>query len=133
MDDRLFLNAMCTLQSKAISRSFMLASLASWAMAIAGCANRPEPPREAAGLSKDTRPVARPARRPAPCTREWNEAVDERLRISDASGHGPDLGSAEWMNAVGKKSGVSDGSGHGPDAGSDEWCRAVDYKVFGRR
>jgi hypothetical protein len=59
--------------------------------------------------------------------------VDRRLQITDASGHGPDIGSAEWQNAVSLKTGVADASGHGPDPGGDEWCRAVDYKVFGRR
>lgn len=69
---------------------------------------------------------------PARCTPAWNAEVERRLRITDAAGHGPDVGSKEWQNAVSRKSGVTDAAGHGPDAGSDEWCRAVHFKVFGR-
>jgi len=74
-----------------------------------------------------------PVEIPPACSPAWNQLVDARLGISDASGHGPDVGSAEWMDAVSRRSGVVDEAGHGPDPGSEEWCRAVDYKVFGRR
>jgi hypothetical protein len=93
------------------------------------CTKRQEPPTQ--GYTKST--PAKPLRIPARCTPEWMKLVDQRLQISDSSGHGPDIGSIEWMNAVGRKSGVTDAAGHGPDPGGDEWCRAVDYKVFGRR
>ena len=89
---------------------------------------QPAPPIHQSS-TKDTGATATPPR----CTPAWNALVDRRLRISDSSGHGPEIGSPEWQRAVGRKSGVEDSSGHGPDTGSDEWCRAVDFKVFGRR
>lgn len=94
-----------------------------------GCAHRSPQPSPPQSYTKDSGDTAIPPR----CSAAWNVLVDRRLGISDASGHGPDIGSTEWQNAVSRKSGVTDSSGHGPDAGSDEWCRAVDYKVFGRR
>jgi hypothetical protein len=100
-------------------------------LSMAGCTNRQEPPPQ--GYSKSAPSRDRSTVIPAQCTADWRRLVDQRLAISDASGHGPDIGSAEWMNAVGRKSGVVDAEGHGPDPGSEEWCRAVDYKVFGRR
>ena len=89
---------------------------------------QPAPPIHQSS-TKDTGATATPPR----CTPAWNALVDRRLKISDSSGHGPEIGSPEWQRAVGRKSGVEDSSGHGPDTGSDEWCRAVDFKVFGRR
>ena len=74
-----------------------------------------------------------PTEIPPACSPAWNSLVDSRLEITDASGHGPDIGSPEWMDAVGRRSGVVDNQGHGPDPGSEEWCGAVDFKVFGRR
>ena len=74
-----------------------------------------------------------PTQIPPACSLAWNQLVDSRLGISDARGHGPDVGSEEWMFAVGRRSGVIDEAGHGPDPGSEEWCQAVDFRVFGRR
>lgn len=54
--------------------------------------------------------------------------MDRRLGVTDAAGHGPDLGSEEWMGAVGKKAGIT-----GLRPGSKEWSRAVEAKVFGAR
>jgi hypothetical protein len=70
---------------------------------------------------------------PPPCTPAWKIMVDHRLKISDDSNNGPDIGSAEWLQAVSRKAHVIDRQGHGPNPGSEEWCRAVDYKVFRRR
>ncbi len=77
------------------------------------------------------RPASAPAAReviPPPGTPAWNKIIDRRLKITDAAGHGPDLGSAEWMGAVGKKCGIRD-----LKPGSDAWFRAVNAKVFGPR
>jgi hypothetical protein len=94
-----------------------------------GCSHQQSTPPAHQGYTKDSGAAVIPPR----CTAAWNALVDRRLKITDSSGHGPDIGSLEWQRAVGRKSGVEDGSGHGPDTGSDEWCRAVDFKVFGRR
>ena len=125
----------CAVKQVAISAQFrffelmkpshLLAVVVISAAAIAGCAPNQPAPGGSGGGSTGTIPPR--------CTAAWNQAVDRKLQISDASGHGPDIGSTEWQNAVARRSGVTDASGHGPDPGSDEWCRAVDFKVFGRR
>ena len=110
----------------------MLVAVLALPLVLASCATREESPAQP-GYSKNSPPAPEIERLPARCTPEWNARVEQKLHITDAAGHGPDVGSQEWMNAVGRRSGVVDSAGHGPDPGSDEWCRAVDYKVFGRR
>lgn len=124
--------AMTTLTGKSVPRIAALAAALALPLVLASCATREEPPTQS-GYSKNSPPEREVDRLPAPCTPEWTAKVEQKLHITDASGHGPDVGSQEWMHAVGRRSGVTDSSGHGPDPGSDEWCRAVDYKVFGRR
>ena len=59
----------------------------------------------------------------------WAKSVEKLQPITDAQGHGPDIGSKEWMSALDKKLGITDKEGHGPDLGSDEWKNAVDRKL----
>jgi hypothetical protein len=59
----------------------------------------------------------------------WAVWVEERYPISDAEGHGPDIGSDEWSRALQQKLGIVDAQGHGPDIGSAEWRAAVESKL----
>lgn len=59
----------------------------------------------------------------------WAEWAEKLNPVSDAQGHGPDIGSGEWMAALDKKLGITDEQGHGPDLGSDEWRRAAEKKL----
>lgn len=59
----------------------------------------------------------------------WARWVEARYPVSDAGGHGPDIGSDEWAAALSGKLGVIDSAGHGPDAGSAEWRAAVEQKI----
>lgn len=71
------------------------------------------------------------AQEPAP--KEWSAwaAWAEKLHpVTDAQGHGPDIGSDEWANALAKRLGVIDAAGHGPDLKSDEWRAAVEKKLM---
>jgi hypothetical protein len=61
--------------------------------------------------------------------KEWAQWVEQRHPITDAQGHGPDIGSGEWMGALDKKLGITDKEGHGPDIGSAEWRSAVEKKL----
>ena len=62
----------------------------------------------------------------------WSVWVEARYPVSDADGHGPDIGSDEWAMALQQKLGVVDAQGHGPDIGSAEWRNAVEEKISGR-
>ncbi len=67
-----------------------------------------------------------------PAPKEWSAWAKwaEKLHpITDAQGHGPDIGSDEWANALAKRLGVTDGDGGGPDIKSDEWRAAVEKKL----
>lgn len=66
-----------------------------------------------------------------PCEPEWLERVELAFPVSDAEGHGPDLGSDEWMGALSRRLGIEDGDGDSPVLGSDEWCGAVDQMLWG--
>jgi hypothetical protein len=57
--------------------------------------------------------------------------VEARYPVSDAEGHGPDVGSDEWAQALQQKLGLVDNQGHGPDLGSAEWRAAVERKMQG--
>ncbi len=59
----------------------------------------------------------------------WAKSVEKLHPITDAQGHGPDIGSGEWISALDKKLGITDKEGHGPDLGSEEWRKAVDRKL----
>ena len=59
----------------------------------------------------------------------WAVWVEARYPVSDAEGHGPDIGSDEWSMALSRKLGVIDTDGHGPDIGSAEWRAAVESKI----
>ena len=59
----------------------------------------------------------------------WAEKIEKIHPITDAQGHGPDIGSDEWANALSKKLGVIDKDGHGPDIKTDEWKAAVEHKL----
>jgi hypothetical protein len=57
--------------------------------------------------------------------------VEARYPVSDAEGHGPDIGSDEWAMALSRKLGVVDEDGHGPDIDSAELRAAVEEKICG--
>ena len=59
----------------------------------------------------------------------WAVWVEARYPVSDAEGHGPDIGSDEWSRALQQKLGIVDDQGHGPDIGSVEWRAAVQTKI----
>jgi hypothetical protein len=61
----------------------------------------------------------------------WAVWVEARYPVSDAEGHGPDVGSDEWAQALQQKLGLVDNQGHGPDLGSAEWRAAVERKMQG--
>jgi hypothetical protein len=60
---------------------------------------------------------------------QWAQEVEARYPVSDAAGHGPDVGSEEWAQALQWKLGIVDAEGHGPDIGSAEWRAAVEQKI----
>jgi hypothetical protein len=60
---------------------------------------------------------------------QWARGVEARYPVSDADGHGPDIGSEEWARALQQKLGIEDDQGHGPDLGSAEWRAAVQTKI----
>ncbi len=60
---------------------------------------------------------------------EWAKRIEKIHPVTDAAGHGPDIGSPEWSGAVDKKLRITDAAGHGPDLGSMEWRRAVEKKL----
>jgi len=60
----------------------------------------------------------------------WAKWAEKLHPVTDAEGHGPDIGSDEWANALAKKLGVIDAQGHGPDLKSDEWRMAVEKKLM---
>lgn len=43
----------------------------------------------------------------------------------------PNVGSEEWARALQWKLGIVDADGHGPDLGSAEWRAAVEEKIGG--
>ena len=77
-------------------------------IALAGCADRSAPPED---------------------WEAWSAWVEARHPVSDAQGHGPDIGSDEWARALQQKLGIVDAQGHGPDIGSPEWRAAVQTKI----
>ncbi len=60
---------------------------------------------------------------------EWAKRIEKIHPVTDAAGHGPDIGSPEWSGAMDKKLRITDVAGHGPDLGSMEWRRAVEKKL----
>ena len=77
-------------------------------IALSGCADRSAPPED---------------------WETWSVWVEARYPVSDAQGHGPDIGSDEWARALQQKLGIVDDQGHGPDIGSAEWRAAVQTKI----
>ena len=70
------------------------------------------------------------AQQPAPKDwAAWAKWAEKLHSVTDAEGHGPDIGSDEWANALAKRIGVIDSAGHGPDLKSDEWRAAVEKKL----
>ena len=59
----------------------------------------------------------------------WSENIERIHPITDANGHGPDIGSDEWANALSKKLGIMDAEGHGPDIKTGEWRKAIEKKL----
>lgn len=62
---------------------------------------------------------------------QWALRVEEKFPVTDAEGHGPEVGSEEWARALQWKLGIADQEGHGPDLGSAEWRAAVEEKIGG--
>lgn len=111
-----------------------MAGAAGLAVMLPGCASpeHPQPRGSDAGVTHHARNGhTEPDWLPAPESPAWKNLVSDRLKIPRSPG--APVGSAAWMEAVGRAAGVTDASGHGPDAGSAEWYHAVDRKVFGRR
>ena len=49
-----------------------------------------------------------------PCSDAWLAHVDSTFRITDADGHGPDLGSDEWLRVLARRTGMRGAAGfHG--------------------
>lgn len=59
----------------------------------------------------------------------WCAWVEARSPVTDAQGHGPEIGSDEWARALQWKLAIVDAEGHGPDIGSAEWRAAVESKL----
>lgn len=79
--------------------------------------------------SKPFAPGPRPTAPAAtPCTLPWYEHVEAELKISDAEGHGPDLGTAEWKSAVEYRLGVRDKPDF-PEPDTSAWCTHVDHLI----
>ena len=67
----------------------------------------------------------------SPAPQEWNAWaywVNNKYPISDAEGHGPDIGSYEWARALDQRLGVSK-DGRGPVLKSSAWRRAVESRL----
>jgi hypothetical protein len=60
---------------------------------------------------------------------DWAKWAEARRPVTDAQGHGPDIGSDEWADALARKLGVVDADGNGPARGSAEWRKAVEAKL----
>jgi hypothetical protein len=60
---------------------------------------------------------------------EWAERIEKQYPITDAQGHGPDIGGDEWAGALDKRLKITDDAGHGPDIKSMEWRQAVEKKL----
>lgn len=80
-------------------------------------------------LSPIVRAAEEPAARPPASWDAWAKWVELSHPITDAQGHGPDVGGDEWSQAVNKRLKISDAAGHGPDIGSEEWRKAVEKKL----
>lgn len=61
--------------------------------------------------------------------KKWAEGIEKQYPITDAQGHGPDIGSDEWAKALEKRLTITDDAGRGPDLKSDEWRQAVEKKL----
>lgn len=70
--------------------------------------------------------------RPALCSPAWEAEVERQVGVSDAEGHGPDLGSSEWRSAVEFRLGVRDQADF-PEPGTPAWCERVDSLVEAKR
>lgn len=60
---------------------------------------------------------------------DWAKWAEKRHPVTDAEGHGPDIGSDEWANALAKRIGIPGKQGDGPVVGSKEWRQAVEKKL----
>lgn len=59
----------------------------------------------------------------------WAKWAENIHPVTDAQGHGPDIGSEEWSGALDKQLKIRDAAGQGPDIGSAAWRRAVEKKL----
>lgn len=70
--------------------------------------------------------------RPELCSARWFGYVEQRVKVSDEQGHGPDIGSSEWMSAVEFKLGIR-GEEQVPAQKSRAWCAYVDSMLHKSR
>ena len=63
--------------------------------------------------------------RPAPCSDQWVQLVEQNLPTGDGQGHGPDPGSSEWRSVVEFKLGIR-GDPDIPALDSNDWCTYID-------
>ncbi len=62
----------------------------------------------------------------------WAKWAEDQQPVTDAQGHGPDIGSDEWANALTKRLKLMDAAGQGPEIKSIEWRAAVEKKLMPR-
>ncbi|NQZ30511.1 MAG: hypothetical protein HRU06_04510 [Oceanospirillaceae bacterium] len=58
------------------------------------------------------------------CTEQWYNLVEQQLSMSDAAGHGPDLGSDEWRSAVEMELQITENNNL-PAIESETWCSFI--------
>jgi len=62
----------------------------------------------------------------------WSRWAESLHPITDAEGHGPDIGSEEWAQALGRRLGIDGPEGQGPDLRSGGWRGAVEKKLMAK-
>lgn len=59
----------------------------------------------------------------------WANWVEKLRPVTDAEGHGPDIGSDEWARALAKKLGIDSGDTDVPALRSMEWRELIESKL----
>jgi hypothetical protein len=59
----------------------------------------------------------------------WAQKIEAQFPVTDAMGHGPDIGSDEWALALQHKLQLFDDDESSLEAGSKEWRAAVEKKL----
>lgn len=71
----------------------------------------------------------KPATSPEEDWNAWAESVEAHFPVTDAIGHGPDIGSDEWARALQHRLQILDEAGHDLEVGSDAWRAAVEERL----